>query len=77
VSLLNVVPIKSTVALIAEVGPRISMLEYDLSLGTIDKNHLLMLYVPLLVVVAVTRIKEGLVANAALVGPLSSVHPYV
>lgn len=36
-----------------------------------------MLYVPLLVVVAVTRIKEGLVTNAALVGPLSSVHPNV
>jgi len=34
-----------------------------------------MLYVPLLVVVAVTCIKEGLVAYATLVGPLSLVHP--
>ena len=36
-----------------------------------------MLYVPLLVVVAVTRIKKGLVAYAALVGPLPFVHPNV
>ena len=34
-----------------------------------------MLYVPLLVVIAVARIKKGLFAYAALVGPLSSVHP--
>jgi hypothetical protein len=36
-----------------------------------------MLYVPLLVVVAIACIKEGLVAYAALVGPLSPVHPYM
>jgi hypothetical protein len=71
------VTIESAVALVAEVGPTIGMLEYDLSLRTIDKYHLLMLYVPLLVVVAVTRVKKGLIAYAALVGPLSSVHPNV
>jgi hypothetical protein len=74
VSLLDVVPIESTVALIAEVGPRDSKLEYDVRRGQLIKNYLLMLYVPLLMVVAVTRIKERLVAYAALVRSFPSMH---